>query len=571
MKANLKDRRLQAALALLLAGVASAASVAPVQAQASSRFRVLVPALVGNKSGTKVADLVRKNIDQMNTHVSIPEKEVKAAIKKVGVKEDQMDCLKYRQLMSQIDPPAKLVMCGAIENGQVAAQFYSPDGSSYDVPPFPYTTEAAAAEQIQQAFGHYVQMLSKLSFCDDYLNSSQWQDALTQCSEAIELNPKSGHALYGRGSALRAMGRHDEALAAFQKVLDVDPLNQDAMMSAAVESAALGQEEQSSKYWKDYLELNPGDAQVRLSIASKAANEGDFRGALTIVEGVEGADTANAVLREYSGHFAMGAAGRIVNANPSSEIPDAAKELFAKAIQNYTFVVNARPDSISGIVLRNLMVANGALGNTDEALAWGQRAVQSPDADAQTWSAYADQLRIANHPEEALAALDKVTQLDPDYAVSARRAVILLDLNRLTDAVAAVKQAGTKNELSPEQQDNIAQRLIKTGYENFQKAKQYNQAFVYYDNSRAIATTAKTRAMANYLQGYGLYEQARTIQDKSTVQSARESLPMFERAKTMLQNSTAYSDNNADSSRASLLKAIDQLIEIQNLIIKKGS
>lgn len=554
-------------LGVALAGVAAALLLAPVQAHAQTRFRVLVPALEGHKSGAKVADLVRRNIDQMNTHVAIPEKDVKAAIKKVGAKENTMNCLQYRQLMSHVD--AKLVMCGTIDAaGQVTAQFFNPDGSSYDVPAFAYSTEAAAAEQIQEAFGQYIQMLQVLSFCDDYLNSSQWQDALNNCDKAIELNPKSGHALYGRGSALRAMERHEEALAAFQKVLEVDPINGDAMMSVAIEASALGQEELSRRYWNEYLELNPGDADVRLSIASTAAKEGDFRGALTIVEAVEAGDTANVVLREYAGHFAMGAAGKIVNANPGAEIPAAAKELFQKALGHYTYVATARPDSLSGIILRNLMVANGALGNVQDALAWGRRAVDHPDTDAQTWSAYADQLRTAGQPEQALAALDRVTQLDPEYAVLARRAVIQVELNRLADAVATVKQARTRNELSDVQQDNIAQRLIKTGYEDFQKAKRYDQATVYYNAAREIATSDKTRAMANYLQGYGVYEQARTIQDKSTVQSARESLPMFERARSLLENSTAYTEGAA--SRASLLQAINQLIEIQNALIKRG-
>jgi hypothetical protein len=320
MKAQFNDRRLRAVLALALAGMTSAAFAAPAQAQASSRFRVLISALEGHKSGAKVAEQVRKSIDTMATHIAIPEKEVKTAIKKLGAKEAEMDCLKYRQLMTHVD--AKLVMCGTIDaSGQVTANFYNPDGTSYDVPPFAYSTEAAAAEQITKAFGAYNEAVRFLAFCDDYLRSSQWQDALTQCGKAVELNPKNTHALYGIASAHRAMENHQEALATFQKVLELDPINQEAMMLAAVEASAAGQMELSAKYWNEYLELNPGDANVRMSIASKAAQEKDFRGALSILESGPPTDTTNVSLREYSGHFAMGAASKAMNGS-GAQVPE---------------------------------------------------------------------------------------------------------------------------------------------------------------------------------------------------------------------------------------------------------
>jgi tetratricopeptide (TPR) repeat protein len=561
MKAMFNDQRRRAALCLVLAGVASSAFVAPVQAQASSRFRVLVPALEGHKSGGKVAELVRKSIDQMATHIAIPEKEVKTAVKKLGVKEAEMECLKYRQLMTHVD--AKLVMCGTIDAaGQVTASFYNPDGSSYDVPPFAYTSEAAVAEQITKGFGAYNDMVRVLAFCDDYLNSSQWQDALNQCGKAVELNPKSGHALYGKGSALRAMERHQEALATFQQLLEVEPINSDAMLSAAIEASTLGQEEISRKYLDSYLELNPGDAQVRLSIASRVAKEGDFKSALAIIEASGKSDTTNVALREYAGHFAMGAASKIMSDNSSGGVPETAKEMFRKAAAHYAFLAAARGDSIDIAILRNLMVAHAGLGNTEEALNWGKRAIDNSAADSLTWTTYADQLRAAGRLEEALVALDKVAQIAPSIPVAARKAFILLDLNRINEVAAAVRQGRTRNEITDTQADQIAQSLISKGFENHQRvAKRYEQAYTYYEVARDIATSAKTRGMANYLQGYGTYEQARAIAEKNTVAAAKQALPMFQRAKTLLENSTAFNDGKTPADRAALLKAIDQHIE----------
>jgi tetratricopeptide (TPR) repeat protein len=477
-----------------------------------------------------------------------------------------MNCLQYRQLMSHVE--AKLVMCGVIDgSGQITAQFFNPDGSSYDVPPFAYTTEAAAAEQIGQGFNAYNDLVRVLAFCDDYLNSSQWQDALAQCGKAVELNPKSTHALFTKGSALRALERHEEALATYQQLLAVDPINQDAMMVAAVEASAVGNVELSDRYWKEYLDLNPGDANVRLSIAGKAAKEGDFRGALRIIEESGAADTTNVTLREYAAHFAMGAASKLMPPGGSS-VPEPAKEMFRKAVSHYTFLTNARPDSIDPATFRNLMVAHAGLGNTADALAWGKRATDHPAADSLTWSTYAEQLRTAGRLEESLAALDQLSKVSPNFPVALRRAFMLLDLNRVSEAVAAAKQGRARNEVTDAQQDGIAQRVIGMGYETHHRAKRYEQAFAFYETARDGATTAKTRAMANYLHGYGIYEQARAIADKKTAAAAKQALPMFQRAKSLLENSTAYTDGGAAEGRASLLKAIDQHIEQLTAIIR---
>lgn len=571
MTQRMKHGRLGLALGLALASIASAAFASPASAQ-SSRFGVLVAPVAGNaKQGAKIAEQVRKNIDEMNTHVSVPQKEVKNALKKFGVKEQDANCITYRQLMSNQDAGlnAKLVMCAEIDaSGQMVAQFFNPDGSSYDVPPFLVTSEAEAAQQVTTGFQNYVRMLQVVTYCDDYLRSSQWQEALDNCNQAIELNPKSTHAIYGRGSALMNMERMDEALAAFEQVIAIDPIHQEALLAAAVVASKLGQEEVSRRHLNEYLALNPGDIQVRLNIATKMAQEGDPIAAVALIEEVEHGDTTNLVLREYAGHFAMNAAAKLANAGPANGNADAAVPYFEKALAHYTYVHQMKGDTTPAAIIRNIMVAHGGLGHKDEALTWGKRATSHPEADAQTWSAYADQLRNAERWQESLAALDKVRQLDPEYSVAARRALILMETGQLSDVVAAVREASSKDELPDAQRESIAQRLIKTGYDNFQKAKKYETAVAYYDAARNIATTERTKAMANFFQGFGIYEQARAIQEKGTVATARQSMPMFTRAKALIEGSGAYTEGA--TNRANLLNAINQLIEIQEAIIKRG-
>ena len=88
-----------------LAGAMFAGDAAPAAAQVQSRMRVLVPAFVNaegksTRNGSRLADQVRKQINEMPTHAPAEEKEWKEALKKFGLKESDMDCVKWRQLAS---------------------------------------------------------------------------------------------------------------------------------------------------------------------------------------------------------------------------------------------------------------------------------------------------------------------------------------------------------------------------------------------------------------------------------------------------------------------------------------
>lgn len=562
-------------LGFLLAATAGAGLVQPAEAQAgSNRFRVLVAPLEGadaakKKFGDKAADEVRKRIDDMATHVSVPEKEIKAAFKKFNVKEADATCIQYRQLQTQLVPPAQLTMCGTVDAaGQVSAAFYS-EGGTYEVPPFAASSEKAVADQIAQGFSDYTKQLSMIVYCTDYLNSSQWQEALDRCNQALELNANSEAALYGRASALLNMERNEEALAAFQKVLEINPIQQEAMLAAGIVAAKVGQTEQSQKYLHEYLELNPGDVQVRLKIATDLANAGDPAGALKLVEEAAQNDPANLTLAEYAGHFAMNAASKLMADSPASgTVPEGAQEYLLKAVASFRRVEEAAGDTTSTVVLRQMMTAYKNLGQKDQALAYGRRVTTRPDADANAWSSYADALREAGNTSEALAALDKAKQLDPSTPVLARKALMQIDAGQLQGAVATIAEARRANELDERNADALAQKLIVTGYQQFGKAKRYDQAIVYYDAGREIAQTNYTKGMANFFHGYAIYDQAVAAQEAGSVASARRSLPMFQRARTLLEGAGGYTEQA--KARGDLLNAIQRYVEIQEALLKRG-
>jgi len=107
--------RLTPSLALAAAALLTALP-GRVQAQDNSRYRVLVPdffAEAGAKKGFggDVAQEVRKKMEALATHQPIPEKEVKEQLAKFKMKMEELDCLKTRQLATQIQ--ANLALCAS--------------------------------------------------------------------------------------------------------------------------------------------------------------------------------------------------------------------------------------------------------------------------------------------------------------------------------------------------------------------------------------------------------------------------------------------------------------------------
>src|SRR5690606_30993943 len=186
MNRTINHRRIAVALSFgLVAGTALMAP-APAAAQEGGRMRILAPALApegGAKDdfGKKVAEEFRKEVDKLATHAPFEGKELKDALKKYGVKEEelsQQQCVKARQLAGLIQIP--LVMCGsytpAASGGmQVSASIISPATSDmFNLDPFTAADPKEAAQQIVAQFSNFTQALSNAGYCAQSLESQQW-------------------------------------------------------------------------------------------------------------------------------------------------------------------------------------------------------------------------------------------------------------------------------------------------------------------------------------------------------------------------------------------------------------
>jgi tetratricopeptide (TPR) repeat protein len=465
-------------------------------------------------------------------------------------------------------------MCGQYQetgdNRQVTSRFVVPTtGEEFEVAPFTVREPKQAAAQIAGAFEQYLGQLRLAVFCNDELQREAWEAAIEQCGKVVEANPNSASNLYNLASAYMNAGQDDVALETFEKAIAINPVHQDAILAAGVVAARLGQQDKSQQYLHQYLELNPGNLAVRLKIAADIAAAGDPRGALMLVEEGLGSptDSVDVTTLQYAGHFALASAREsLENTGQNGEVSADVQGLLEKALGYYNRAFEMQGSEPDVTMLTNMLVAYRLLERNDEAVAFGERAIQRVPNDAALLSAYADALAAAGRTDEAVRTLDRVVQIDPEYAVNARLGSWQLEAGNLSAAQAAFRNALQNGEVASG--DDLARPIFAQGYNTHHKNKRYDTAISYYNVAREFATSSATTGMINFFHGYALFQKALDMQKPSTAASARASLPVFQEARRWLEQAGGYTEQA--QQRQQLLQNVDQYIEIQNALIKRG-
>ncbi len=576
---NYRRLTLVLSLGLVVGGLALASP-----AEAQDRFRVLVPKSLAREGdvkknfGENVSKELRKLIDDLPTHRPVEKNDLKDVLKQFRLKEDDLvNCITARQLAAQTG--FELVMCGtyaaAGDGFAVSAQFISPrENYVFDVPSFNSSDHREAARHIFDSFRNYIELLSNTTYCMEHINSRQWSEALQRCDAALAIDSNAETALYGRGYALMQLDQDEAALTALTQVLDRNPIHQDALQAAGYVTAKLGQLEESRKYYGQYLELNPGDARVRLTIANDAAKAGDPEGALQIAEvGLQG-DSVDLTLAEYAGYFAM-AAGAKAQADASEgesggEVPGSAAGFYEKALTYFDQVLASNPDSLQPNFTVSYVNALTQLGRTQEAADRGAEFVRLQPDNVPLWTVYAAALNEAGRLSDALAALDSVLAKDPNAPnVRARKGQWLLQAGQLDAAKTAFSAAVEAGEITA---DQAARSFLAIGVNDKYQKKDYDGALPYLRAALDLAQDPENQGMAHFYIGYILYVQGEQVQAPSTAASAQKALPIFQQSRDHLQKAKPFADTNASvaNSLRQLLTNVDQFIEIQELLIKRG-
>jgi tetratricopeptide (TPR) repeat protein len=554
----------------------------PLEAQqASSRFRVMVPRLLpgpnsGDNFGERTAEALRDLINDMATHQPVDEDDIEDAMDRFDLDWEDMNCTSSRQLGQQID--TELVFCGSYtregDNFVVEGRFIGSEGEEFIVDPITVTREEEgreeAARHFQQALERMANQLRYASFCQEYYQSQQWEQALENCNNSMSIN-----------QVLRNMDRLEEALEVFQAVLELDPIHESAMQNAGYVSAQLGLDEQAREYYSDYLELNPGNAQIRMSIAQDLAKAGDRLGAMQLIEeGLELEPEHPELLKQHAGFAYFAAAEQNRECREAAEAEDReygaacpeAAELYQKALESYEVVLELPDVELSAGQLRSIVAAHINLAQYEEAVTTAERILEDhPDAP-EVWSIYADALKRTDRVDEAIEALDRVAEIDQEHAassrVAARQGQWLLEEGRIEESVMAFEKAIDRGEVSA---DAVSNFFFANGYGEGVEPKNWDYAVNLFTTAKEFDISDGMAQQVNFWLGYSTLQRAIGRSEPNTLETAEATLPRFQEALRLLQSSQGYAQRqNLESTRQELISNTNTFIEIQEAIIKRG-
>lgn len=577
-------RRMKLAFTWLAAALV-VAPAAGVSAQEMGRFRVLIPNFeplqgADDGFGKDAAKDLRELINTLATHQPIEKKEIEKSLKKFKMKMEELDCIRTRQLASQID--AQVALCASYtETGEkqyeVTAEFWDvASGESFKVDPVSGVRkeEQATAQHIFDSFDRYVQQVRFAQFCGEYAQSQQWDNALRNCDDALELNPNAVGTRYQRARILYESNRYPEALEELGRVLQLNPIHEDALQLAGYISAKEGNDDQALAYYQQYLELNPGNAAVRMRIAYDLAQAGDPEGAMQLIQVGLDVDGENADLWEQYGGFAFAAAVEInqeaaVGAENGGGVAPEAIEYYRKAIEAYNKVFAIKGAETPVGHLRNIVAAYVQLDEMDQAIAVAKQALETHPQEESLWSYYADALQRAGQLDEAIAALDRVKEINPSYPnTSLRQGNWLIQAGRVEDAVAVLKEAVAGNAA---QADMAARLIFADAYSNGVQKDRYDYAIRGILAAKQLPNLPSAMtSQLNFWHAYSLYQSGVKQQEAQTLQSAQATLPKFQEAIRLFNQAKEYADSQPSVNLTQFVTNTQTYVEIQEAIIKRG-
>ncbi|MFW6199224.1 MAG: tetratricopeptide repeat protein [Gemmatimonadota bacterium] len=568
-----------AMLAAALMTITLASSVAAQEA--SARFRVLVPRIqpegdASNNFGEDLAEDLRELIDEFDTHRPVDEDDIEDAMDEFEMNWEDLNCVRTTQLASQIG--SEVVLCGGYaevgnDEYEVDVEFQVVEtGETFQVEAVTVHQDERnqAAQHIIDSFDRVVQQTRSTAFCQDYYGSQQWDRALENCNRAIELSPESEIAHYTKARTLENMDELEEALDELDTVLELNPIHENALQWAGNVAARLDQNEAARDYYSRYLELNPEDSRVRMRIAYDLAQAGDPVGAMQLIEEGFDLDEDNPALYEQYGNFAFSAATQAMEGRPQDEeLPPEVADYYRTAIDAYGQVFEMKGDSTNVNQLRNVVAAHVQLGEHEEAVSFGEQALDAYPENARLWSTYADALNRAGQVDEAIVALDSVRSVDPEYANTfIRQGQWLLQAGRIEDAVDRLHTAVERGEQSA---DVVARLVLGNAHSEGIQEEDFQYALETIPLAKEFDVGDGVQAELDFWHGYAMFQQAIEDQEPATLESAEATLPRFEEALGLFQQAEPYASEQPSINLDQFVENTQRYIEIQEAVIQRES
>lgn len=568
---------LRSVVLAVLATVLAPLAFSSVSAQVSSRFRVVVPNFTPQEGadrgfGEDVADELRGLLDDLATHRSVDEDDIEDQADRFDIDMSALNCITTRQLVNQTDL-GQVIFCGSYQpqGGQyvIDAQIIEvTSGETVEVEQISVAEgdNRAAARQLFDSFDRFVRLTRAAQFCNDYYQSQTFENALDQCTEAIGLNPHGVRSLYIRGLVHKDMENLELALEDMRAVLEIDPVHEEALQWAGWIATTMGDREAGRDYYGQYLELNPGNASVRMNIAYDMAQQGDPEGAMLLIEDGLELDSENLDLWQQLGNFAFMAASQAQN---GGEMTAEAAEDYRRGLEAYDRVLAAQDTAVvlNASQMRAMISAYIQLEQIPEAISTAEEVLEQYPDEARVWAIYADALQRSGDLQAAIDALDRVREIDPEYPnLALRQGNWLLSEGNLSEALPYLRQAAEDGE----EGDRIAQVLLAYGYSRGVQQNRFSTAIEAFEAAKQFEMTSGKSAEINFWHGWSLFKMAEAAQEPQTLETAQRTLPWFQQARRLFQESRSYANSREQINLGQILNAVNQFIEIQEAIIRRG-
>lgn len=584
--------RLTRIFLLTAAGVLTAVPLA-----AQQRFRVLVPDFYApdgtrRNFGRDAAEELRELLNTLPTHQPIDEDEIDDQLDELDLDMEDLDCLRTRQFATQIN--ANIALCATYAESDdrqtrdvSGIQFWDmTTGEPLDIEPFTVTGEEGeeqAAQLIFEAFDRMVQLTRAQQFCAEYALSRQWDNALNNCVQALELNP-SAMATRLRKARIHFEQARDEdspppeaertqylqqALEELDRVLEGNPFHEDALQLAGFVAIQLGDEQAGREYYYRYLEVNPGADAIRLQIAYEMADAGDPTGAMDLVrQGLESAPDNPDLLTPYA-TYAYAAADKLVREaqGSSASLPAEAGSLYREVIDNLNRAAAALGADTPLQNRRTVMASHMQLGEAADAERVAREVLATDPEDVLVISILGDAVHRQGRLDEAVEVVGSLRRIAPDQGagnIEVRQGNWLMSAGRLNDALPFLRQA-VQQGANP---NEIARIVFGEAVNNGVRRENYAYAVTGLQAAKSFQVNTATRQEFDFWHGYTLYNQAIQAQAPQTLESARAALPVFEQARDLLNAGRAAAGRSGVNIQQ-LLDAVGQYIEIQQVIIRR--
>lgn len=250
-------------------------------------------------------------------------------------------------------------------------------------------------------------------------------EAIGIYDQLLAANPDDVDALCSRANVLADLGRLEDALASYDRAIARDPKHADALDFRAITLASLGRMEDALESLNRSLEARPDNPNA-------LGNRGN------ILKNIGRSDEA---LCDFERALTLRPDFAAAHSNRGNVLIEQKK--FDEALASYDRALALQP--LSSDIHHNRGKALEGLHRYEDALASYNRAVGHNPTNADALYSRGLLLSVLERPEQAIASYDRVIKLKPSHIdAHLRKAEALVNIGRVPDALAALKQAGER-------------------------------------------------------------------------------------------------------------------------------